>query len=600
MARNRVIYQSQALFISPSSTGIQVSGINLTGITSSGVLSNAPLLTSPFTEDNNNKGGLSGLVGGVSLLKKLDRIQSCNFNMSINRQDINEFGKLARLDSIVLESPTVGLDFNYYATDGFNERLLGFNITGVGDTVNTSNIGQAISGLLNDVQGNNYYILTVDEGEDVVGGNLTPSASVVGIGNGFVTEYSFEASVGSIPTVSVTVEAFNIKSDLNQVAIQTYPTGGVVNNTMPFSQYPYIYNSGLSTSFAFETIPGSTGLVISSATFSAAQGRLVNAAVYVNPVDSAFSYNVPYYIVQEDTAKIALSTYLNGPAISANTAVGANPYQYLNNASGSLISPAGNTTITGYLSGTITCFTGTSPAIITNTSPATKRSEVPFAYKIDYARTNTAIGTNVITTNNPFAGVSNNLSGLWSSTAGDGLFNTGNSSVTALRPGDIVLTIPASDGMTKVTGADKAHIQSFSFTLPLSRTVLQRLGNTFGFARVVNVPINMDISINAIVSELQNYNLFDELVTSDKRTLEIQMRDSSSNAKMTYTIKGAILQSETYSENLGDNQTVDLTYTVQCGGANDTENGLFMSGSANFANDLIVQNFYKLGSNKVN
>jgi len=593
MARNRVIYQSQALFISPSSTGIQVSGINLTGITSSGVLYNQPLLTSPFTEADNNKGGLSGLVGGVSLLKKLDRIQSCNFNMSINRQDINEFGKLARLDSIVLESPTVGLDFNYYVTDGFNERLLGFNITGVGDSVNTSNTAQSISGLLNDVQGNNYYILTVDEGEDVVGGNLTPSASVVGIGNGFVTEYSFEASVGSIPTVSVTVEGFNIKSDLNQVAIQTYPTGGVVNNTMPFSQYPYIYKSGTANSL-FLTTANNTGLSADSLAPD------LNSAIYIQPGSTitSFSANVPYYVVEKDGLNFAISTYLNGPAIAANTAFDG-PSQYYNNASGSLITSAGNATITGYLSGTVTCFTGTSPAIITNTSPATKRSEVPFAYKIDYARTNTAIGTNVITTNNPFTGASN-LSGLWSSTAGDGLFNTGNSSVTALRPGDIVLTIPASDGMASVTGADKAHIQSFSFTLPLSRTVLQRLGNTFGFARVVNVPINMDISISAIVSELKSFNLFDELVASDKRTLEIQMKDSSSNAKMTYTVKGAILQSETYSESLGDNQTVDLTYTVQCGGANDTENGLFMSGSANFANDLVVQNFYKLGSNKVN
>ena len=591
MARNRVIYQSQALFISPSSTGIQVSGINLTGITSSGILSNAPLLTSPFTEADNNKGGLSGLVGGVSLLKKLDRIQSCNFNMSINRQDINEFGKLARLDSIVLESPTVGLDFNYYVTDGFNERLLGFNITGVGDSANTSDTAQCISGLLNDIQGNNYYILTVDEGEDVVGGNLTPSASVVGIGNGFVTEYSFEASVGSIPTVSVTVEGFNIKSDLDQVAIQTYPTGGVVNAGMPFSQYPYIYNSG-TTNPQFATTAGSTGLTIAASSFT----RVVNDPVYIQTDDASFSSYVPYYIVNQDSANLAVSTYLNGPAIAATSTQTVNASRYLNTGNFSLI-PG---TITGYLSGTTTCFTGTSPAIITNTSPATKRSEVPFAYKIDYARTNTAIGTNVITTNNPFSGTNANLSGLWTSTAGNGLFNTGNSSVTALRPGDIVLTIPASDGMALVTGADKAHIQSFSFTLPLSRTVLQRLGNTFGFARVVNVPINMDISISAIVSELKSFNLFDELVASDKRTLEIQMKDSSSNAKMTYTIKGAILQSETYSENLGDNQTVDLTYTVQCGGANDTENGLFMSGSANFANDLVVQNFYKLGSNKVN
>ena len=63
----------------------------------------------------------------------MDRIQSCNFNFTINRQDVNEFGKLARIDSIINEPPTVGLDFSYYVTDGYNERLLGFNVTGVVD-----------------------------------------------------------------------------------------------------------------------------------------------------------------------------------------------------------------------------------------------------------------------------------------------------------------------------------------------------------------------------------------------------------------------------------------------------------------------------------
>ena len=164
MARNRVIYQSQALFISPSATGTQVSGVDNGGT--------GPTIT-PFYPTS------TGMLGsGISLLKKLDRVQSCNFNFSINRQDINEFGKLARIDSIVMESPTVGLDFSYYVTDGYNERLLGFNITGVTDT-NTVNGAQAISGLLADLQGNNYYILTVDEGEDVVGGNLTPTSNIV-------------------------------------------------------------------------------------------------------------------------------------------------------------------------------------------------------------------------------------------------------------------------------------------------------------------------------------------------------------------------------------------------------------------------------------
>jgi len=451
MARNRVIYQSQALFIAPSSTGVQVSGVLANGLVAT---------ATPFTPESTGS-----LASGISLLKKMDRIQNCNFNFSINRQDINEFGKLARLDSIVMESPTVSLDFSYYVTDGFNERLLGFNAYSTNDTANTVENVQAISGLLNDLQGNNYYILTVDEGEDVVLGTLSPSSSVVAIGNGFISEYSFEASVGAIPTASVTVEAFNIKSDAASTPT-TVTTGGA-------------------------------------------------------PVGGV---------------------------------VGAN----------------------------ITSITGTSPAIDLFSSPATKLTSIGSAYKLDYSRNFTGtIGTN--------AGV--NFTG----------FTTGASTVTALRPGDLVLTLPTSDGIADISGNGQAHIQSFNFTLPLSRTILQRLGNTFGFARAINVPINMDLTINGIVSELESINLFDKLNSPTARTLTISLKDSSGGEKIVYTVKGAIFQGESYSENLGDNQTVDLTYSVQIGGANDANNGLFISGSYNGTTqaDSIVKTFFKLGSGKL-
>ena len=443
MARNRVIYQSQALFIAPSSTGSQVSGVTAT----------ATATSTPFTPVSTGS-----LASGISLLKKMDRIQNCNFNFTINRQDINEFGKLARIDSIVMEAPTVGLDFSYYVTDGYNERLMGFNITGVTDT-NIVNGAQAISGLLGDLQGNNYYILTVDEGEDVVAGNLTPSSTIVGIGNGFISEYSFEASVGAIPTASVTIEAFNIKSDATEI-ITTVTTG----------------------------------------------------------------------------------------AAPATSVLGAD----------------------------ITSITGNSPAIDLFATPATKLTSIGSAYKLDYSRAfSGAIG----------GGAGVNFTG----------FTTGVSSVSALRPGDIVLSLGNSVGLTNLSDA---HIQSFNFTLPLSRTILQRLGNTFGFARVVNVPINMDVSISAIVSELKDQNLFDAL-TSGTQNLTITLKDSSSNNKISYEIRGALLSSETYSENLGDNQTVDLTYSVQIGGANDTTAGLFMSGSYGNELDAITSGFFKLGTGKL-
>ena len=452
MARNRVIYQSQALFIAPSATGIQVSGT--TG-------PNVGITLSPTITNPTNTGELAS---GISLLKKMDRIQNCNFNFSINRQDINEFGKLARIDSIVMETPTVGLDFSYYVTDGYNERLMGFNVTGFksdGSTfIDTSvvNGAQAISGLLSDLQGNNYYILTVDEGEDVVGGNLTPSSTIVALGNVFISEYGFDASVGAIPTVSVTLEAFNIKSDASEVPKTLSSVGSLGDG-------------------------------------------------------------------------------------------GAD----------------------------IVTITGISPAIDLFANPATKLTNVKNGYKLDISRNFTgAIGL--------APGV--NFTG----------FTTGTSAVSALRPGDIQLTLPSSEGLTNLS---TAHIQSFSFTLPLSRTVLQRLGNTFGFARVIDVPINMDLSMSAIVSELRDENLFDILASPIKQDFTIALKDSDGNRKIAYTIKGAILQGETYSENIGDNQTVDLTYTVQIGGANDTTAGLFMSGSYANSLDSITSGFFKLGTGKL-
>ena len=152
--RNRIIYQSQALFIGPSSTGYHLQTGNYpvatyfpataatAGSTSrddtynlawTGVAENVTGIgdTVPnwaAASDANtawiyaNAGMTAGkTVAARTLVEPMNRIQSANFNFTINRQDINEFGQLARLDSIVMESPTVGLDFNYYLTDGGNE-----------------------------------------------------------------------------------------------------------------------------------------------------------------------------------------------------------------------------------------------------------------------------------------------------------------------------------------------------------------------------------------------------------------------------------------------------------------------------------------------
>lgn len=456
MARNRVIYQSQALFIAPNSTGYhmqtgqklddasvdQWDNYKWSGVTGRVV---------PDGETPEVFGDSTNTVLNRTLIEPLHRVQSANFNFTINRQDVNEFGKLSRIDSIVMESPTVGLDFNYYITDGGNERKMGFNLpsnfSGVLSKVNrgadlpgstydgTISGYSALSGLIEDVQGNNYFIVTSKEGTDVQGDTTTSTASdfdVIAIGNGFISDYTIEASVGAIPTASVTVEAFNIRVD------------------------------------------------------DKISGNVISAGVTGNQVPGIDDVNGQQVDIQYE-----------------------------------------------FRGGTI-------------------------------------------------------------STTGD--YTTGNSvasnDITALRPGDLLLEFLdpdgdgtfSYDGFSVLSGNGKAHIQSFTVSVPMSRTILGRLGNTFGYARLIDLPLNIDVSVSAILSDLKKNNLFAALDATQKTNFRLTLRRAGSSGEpgadaLIIDVKGARLESESYSNSIGDNETVDIAFSTQVGGANDTANGIFMQGS---------------------
>lgn len=169
MARNRVIYQSEGLFSSKA-------------------------LNSTAAADH----------------KQLKRVQSANYSFEITRQDVNQFGQLARIDALVLQSPTVSLDFSYYLADGFNESALGFYMQGTGAPAGPVGAGNFASGQMVSSSGINFYIVTDSEGIDLNydtgDANALSGKGVIGVGNGFITDYTLNAAVGDLPTVSVSVE----------------------------------------------------------------------------------------------------------------------------------------------------------------------------------------------------------------------------------------------------------------------------------------------------------------------------------------------------------------------------------------------------------
>jgi len=164
MAKNRVIYQSDALFVSK-------------GVDSTGASEHA----------------------------QLRRVQSANYSFNVARQDVNQFGQLSRLEAIILEAPTVSFDASYLLGDGFNEQALGF--------ANGSGLNKGfISGQIASTSGQNLYILTAPEGTDANFNTTSTSYSTIGIGNAFLTDYTLDASIGSIPTVSVSFEGTNMNA----------------------------------------------------------------------------------------------------------------------------------------------------------------------------------------------------------------------------------------------------------------------------------------------------------------------------------------------------------------------------------------------------
>lgn len=168
---NRIIYQSDALYVS------------------SGVASNT-----------------SGQHA------QLRRVQSANYSFNVNRTDVNQFGQLARIDTIILESPTINVDVSYLLGNGFNEQALGFSRSADFNGGATGFIKNQIA--FDSAQGTsgiNMYILTTPEGTDanVARDSATNDYSVIGLGNLYLSDYTLDASVGDFPTVSVSMEGLN-------------------------------------------------------------------------------------------------------------------------------------------------------------------------------------------------------------------------------------------------------------------------------------------------------------------------------------------------------------------------------------------------------
>ena len=148
---------------------------------------------------------------------QLQRIDNFSWEVDIAgaRQDIREFGQLARIGTLVNSDLKATFSLGYLLTDGENEHHLGFeikeSITGAFVPKN-----QAVSGFLTEhplYRERNVFVVVVPEGQDA----NAPAAwadrtthDVLGFGNAFLSDYSLELAVGEIPRADLSFESNNL------------------------------------------------------------------------------------------------------------------------------------------------------------------------------------------------------------------------------------------------------------------------------------------------------------------------------------------------------------------------------------------------------
>ena len=156
---------------------------------------------------------------------------------------------------------------------------------------------------------------------------------------------------------------------------------------------------------------------------------------------------------------------------------------------------------------------------------------------------------------------------------------TGGAIPNALLPGDITFNPTGTLGFSNTD----LKVQDFSLTVDLPRTPLNKLGSRFAFSREIDFPVTSTLEMTAEVGDLESGNLAELLCSNANSDFTITMKapacgGTGANA-LTYLFRGAKLTSQSFSSSIGDNATMTATYEVQIGSAQQTDRGIFLSGS---------------------
>jgi len=542
MPRTRVIYQNEALYVgpSPATSGHYkfVAGNNAPNVPTQKLGQLDPL--SVLTVNSGNATASASLAqmtsGLVPNIANLDRIQSINYNFNISRKDVNQFGNLAAIDRVIIDQPTVSLDFSYLQNSFNNEKELGFDVkalkrsAAVNLTITTSGVsalGIVAASIADGGQGylNSFILTLLQGGSDVppvlsfgvaTGGLFAGQATGVSItnqGSGALYINSISASAGlysNIP-VNVGIGGTADTKTFSPTLANNYPEGtaSVINVTCL---------SGILTKVSDD------------------KNMFVRTVAQGNDVTVATTGTLDQAIIA--FGNVVMNNY------ATNGAVGDFP-----------------TVTVGNEARNISFHTGANNF---KSSAAGQRYELP-SLDSNGSRVN---GTFSLPDFNDTSNLTNNVS--------------------VFKPGNIVLDLSqyALSGFGIDTSSASLNAQSYSLSIAMQRDSLKKLGNTFEFSKEITFPINYSLSVDVLVSDLVVGNLL-TMITGKDVSFDVSIShikpgtENSSLGRITgarYTAKSTLLESMSFSSSIGANKTATLTFGGQVSSPQDATKGVLMHG----------------------
>jgi hypothetical protein len=156
---------------------------------------------------------------------------------------------------------------------------------------------------------------------------------------------------------------------------------------------------------------------------------------------------------------------------------------------------------------------------------------------------------------------------------------------SAIRPGDITVTITPSAGTDVGIGVDWSDVkcQSYNLGFDLSREDLQKLGSKFAYSKEIQFPVTATCQIEAVVGDMGTGSLASILCDDSRQydvVISLRMPSCTGDGAVAiqYTAKAMKIDSQNFGSSIGPSNTVSFNFSTQLSGPGDLSKGLFISG----------------------